>query len=141
MENPVKPSRFVDVVRWILFLPAAVAAGFFAPALFTLLNAVSRFGWGEAMLPYLQCYFMGVGVVAAGAWVAPRGKMVVAIALCLLTAIFATMLFLANVAMEAFSGLVSALFSLLVIVGSGCAAYAVHVEGERFGESKQQTQS
>ena len=71
----------IRVLRWLLVLPAALAAGWFFQNLTSIGNAVSPRPFSPSLVPFVSEIIWGVAYVTAGANVAPSWHRIVAVCL------------------------------------------------------------
>jgi uncharacterized membrane protein YeaQ/YmgE (transglycosylase-associated protein family) len=70
-----------DALRWLAFIPAAVAGGVIAPIIIGIANAIAPDWWENTLGEIIKSAVSGIGFVYLGAVTAPRSRFPVSVVL------------------------------------------------------------
>lgn len=134
MENKEK-SKSVNVLRWILFLPAAIVGSWLVYVIFRFLNVHDMYH-GSSIVSWVSIvtlfadYIHGLAFVFIGAIVAPSSRKVVSIVMLCLMCMFSAISIFLNIA----NGI-----DWIVLIGTlltlGGAIHGVYLISDNYNEN------
>lgn len=123
--NEETKSRFINIIRWIFFLPASVLGAWLAYIIFSWMNrTIPVFNYDiiwNKIIELVAQLIMGGAFVGIGTYMVPKGKKIVAIILFALMCIIAGGAFIGNIA-HGFSWL-HLIGEICTVAGAGYALY------------------
>lgn len=113
-------------IRWILFLPAAVAGSVVLTMLMKLVYSIGISGGWMFLVDYAQSYFLGLLFVGIGAIIAPSKQFAVGLILMILITILSVLIFQTNFITQTSSTTAMLIHCILVIAGGGTVIYTLY---------------
>lgn len=126
-------SKWPDSLRWILFLPLAVAAAFSASAIIILLASFGGHNLSPGSLDggwyrMVQSFCFGGAFVFTGAFIAPKKQFITAVGMLVLSAIILTFIMTTAWLYNSEDFGFSLLHAVITLVGASASTYYVYEE-------------